>query len=60
MIKCCKDCEERYLGCHSKCEQYKAEKAKREEEMKGWHNGRVMFEYRFDKNTKIKRKKHRR
>lgn len=19
----CKDCEERYLGCHSKCEKYK-------------------------------------
>ena len=33
-IKCCKDCvpPTRYLGCHAKCEQYKAEKAKWEEE----------------------------
>ena len=21
-ISCCKDCEERYIGCHSKCERY--------------------------------------
>lgn len=33
-IKCCKDCvpPTRYPGCHAKCEQYKAEKAKLEEE----------------------------
>ena len=33
-IKCCKDCVSptRYPGCHDKCEQYKAEKAKLEEE----------------------------
>ena len=33
-IKCCKDCvpPTRYPGCHTKCEQYKAEKAKWEEE----------------------------
>ena len=32
-IKCCKDCvtPTRYPGCHAKCEQYKAEKAKWEE-----------------------------
>lgn len=21
-FSCCKDCEERYVGCHSKCEKY--------------------------------------
>jgi len=21
-ISCCKDCKERHLGCHSKCERY--------------------------------------
>lgn len=21
-IKCCKDCKERYLGCHDKCSTY--------------------------------------
>ena len=56
MIKCCKDCEERHLMCHSECERYNTEKAEQAERKKGWHNGRVMFEYRFDKNTKIKRK----
>lgn len=33
-IKCCKDCvpPTRHPGCHGTCEQYKAEKAKWEEE----------------------------
>ncbi len=26
----CKDCEKRYLGCHSDCESYKAYRADRE------------------------------
>lgn len=26
MITCCKDCEKRYVGCHSKCDTYIAEK----------------------------------
>lgn len=26
-IKCCKDCQDRAVGCHSTCERYKAEKA---------------------------------
>lgn len=25
-ISCCKDCTERYVGCHSKCEKYLEEK----------------------------------
>ena len=25
-ITCCKDCKERYIGCHSKCEKYITEK----------------------------------
>ena len=27
----CKDCPDRHLGCHSKCERYKAWKKEREE-----------------------------
>lgn len=57
MIKCCKDCEERHPLCHSECERYNAEKAEQAERMKDWHNGRVCFEYRFDKDSKIKRGK---
>lgn len=26
-IKCCKDCAERKVGCHSSCEAYQKEKA---------------------------------
>lgn len=26
MIKCCKDCQNRVVGCHSNCEQYNLEK----------------------------------
>ncbi len=25
-IKCCADCPDRHVGCHSDCEKYKAEK----------------------------------
>ena len=26
-IKCCKDCTERYIGCHSDCDRYNKEKS---------------------------------
>lgn len=25
-ITCCKDCEKRYVGCHSSCEEYNEQK----------------------------------
>lgn len=31
MIKCCKDCKDRYTACHDSCEAYKQQKAKDEE-----------------------------
>lgn len=31
-IKCCLYCNYRYVGCHSKCEQYLKEKAEYEKE----------------------------
>lgn len=30
MLVPCKDCPDRYLGCHSKCDKYKAFRAERE------------------------------
>lgn len=30
MLAPCKDCEERYLGCHSECEKYKAYRVQQE------------------------------
>lgn len=26
-ITCCKNCEDRYVGCHAKCDIYKSERA---------------------------------
>lgn len=26
-IKCCKDCKERHIGCHSDCDRYNKEKS---------------------------------
>lgn len=60
MIKCCKDCKERHLNCHSECERYLAEKSASIKDQREWSNGRIMHEYRYDKNTKIKRKMHKR
>lgn len=34
MIYSCKGCQQRYPGCHSKCETYKIEKAAHDEQKK--------------------------
>lgn len=31
MIYCCKDCPDRYPGCHSECQKYKEQKRKQDE-----------------------------
>lgn len=32
MIKSCKDCQERHIGCHSECEKYISERAEYDRE----------------------------
>lgn len=32
MIRCCKDCEKRAVGCHADCPAYNGEKAKMDED----------------------------
>lgn len=63
-IKCCKDCvpPTRYPGCHVKCEQYKAEKAKLEEEkqLKKAHKAVVLTNYDFDEIAYASFKRHKR
>ena len=63
-IKCCKDCvpPTRYPGCHAKCEQYKAEKTKWEEEKAtAKANKPVMLtNYDFDKIAYAGCKRHKR
>ena len=56
MIRCCKDCKERHPICHSECERYMAEKAAYAKNTRTWNSERVMFEYDYDKTTKIQRK----
>ena len=33
-IKCCKDCNKRYIGCHSECNNYKKEREQLDKENK--------------------------
>jgi len=40
VIKCCKDCEYRHLGCHAVCEDYLAEKAELDAEREAIKEGR--------------------
>lgn len=46
IIKCCKDCKERQLGCHSTCEKYLKERG-----MKDKENDRLFLEYDLPAST---------
>ena len=61
-IKCCKDCvpPTRYPGCHAKCEQYKAEKAKWEEEKAKARKAVMLTNYDFDEIAYASSKRHKR
>ena len=47
LISPCKDCEKRYLGCHSECEDY----FKYQEEVKAWNKKLHDEKVRFAKTT---------
>lgn len=51
-IKCCKECERRIPGCHDFCAQYKAEKAKIEEEKEAIRKEKQIVDYYFTKRYK--------
>lgn len=45
----CRDCQMRHVGCHSKCEKYKEEKALRTKETQGLireHENEVLTKYK--------------
>lgn len=44
IISCCKDCADRYIGCHSGCERYK-------QQIEEWKKAKE--EYRKNKTTII-------
>lgn len=58
MIKCCKDCPNRYRACHDDCDLYISEK-KRDEETKR-RRARIKFEEDLGYGTHIKKNGHKR
>lgn len=57
IITCCKDCPDRYPGCHGKCEKYIKERsdydAKRSEYRKKYDIDSKLAEQRFDSIRKV-------
>ena len=41
----CKDCKDRYIGCHGQCEKYKSARKENEEEKKGTIRRRTEVAY---------------
>ena len=57
VIKCCFGCGKRSVGCHATCEEYATEKAEHDKKREERYNGvQVMYGYRREKDSKIKRK----
>lgn len=56
-MQCCKECKKRYMGCHSKCEDYLAAKAENERIKEEKHKQSVTDGY-FVLTARKKRKKY--
>lgn len=62
-VYCCKDCQERFIGCHATCEKYIAQNAahleekQREKEIKSVE--RMMKDYRVRERYRTVRKRKR-
>ena len=48
----CKDCEDRYPGCHDHCKRYKAEKKKRDDCKARQDQDKNYRDYRRDQRNK--------
>ena len=55
-IRSCKDCSDRFPGCHDKCERYKADKEAREAEKKAKHDEWLCRSYQVEHRLKWKAK----
>lgn len=49
----CKDCEKRYLGCHSKCEEYQAFTKYNEARYAARLKERESYEYTYGARVKV-------
>ena len=56
----CKDCEKRYVGCHSECEQYKEFRVARDEFKKEKEQRNIMTYYVEGRITQLSKKYHHR
>lgn len=54
MIRCCKDCQDRCLHCHSICEKYIAEKKEHDKQRK--EQQETHYADYFDYKQSLKRK----
>lgn len=53
----CKGCEDRYVGCHGKCDAYIAFKSIREKERTTVSKKKSVDEYQFIATQRMKKKK---
>ena len=63
MIWCCKDCTERYVGCHGKCEKYIKQREEHDNQRREAQKADAVRRYKNDGlrkylNDQAKRKKH--
>ena len=57
MSEPCKNCPDRYLGCHSNCDNYKKFKEEIAERKRKQQRGREYFNYLIDKTGSRKNTK---
>lgn len=55
-IRSCKNCSDRFPGCHDKCERYKADKEANEAEKKARHDEWLCRSYQVENRLKWKAK----
>lgn len=48
-MKCCCECSDRYVGCHSQCQKYIVNKV-----IKMYHNQKRIDEYEIDYNIRMR------
>lgn len=59
-IKSCVACADRYLGCHSECERYLAEKKEKEAEKTRYMQESVVVSFKQETIERMKRRRHER
>ena len=56
-VDCCRDCTERYPGCHDRCEKYQTQRKLVMEERRDLHKDSPYSQYFADVHKKLGRRK---